>query len=108
MEDMIGKIVQLTHKEVFDISNIICDKEDCSCENRSKIWGQNDGRWRCQAKECQQYLDGGGCRLGKISLTCDNNNCKWNKKVDGYGIYVCSCMDVHLDANGKCYGFEEK
>ena len=48
---MIGKIVQLTHKEVFDISNIICDKEDCSCENRSKIWGQNDGRWRCQAKE---------------------------------------------------------
>ncbi len=82
--------------------------DNCSCENRSRTWEQYEGRWICQAKECLQYLTGGGCKLGKVSLTCDNNKCVWNKKVDRYGIYVCSCMDIHLDAEGKCLGFSER
>lgn len=78
--------------------------DNCTCENRSKTWVSKEGRWNCEAKECIHFLKGGGCKLGKVSLTCDNNNCKWNKKVDNYGIYVCSCMDIHLDANGQCLG----
>jgi hypothetical protein len=45
--------------------------------------------------------------MGKASVTCDNNDCKWNKKIDDYGIYVCQSMDVHLDADGRCLGIEE-
>lgn len=70
-------------------------------------WEKVDGRYVCMAKECCHWRDGGGCHLGKISLTCDNMECKWNKKIQP-GTYGCICMDVHLDANGKCYGIEEK
>ncbi len=82
--------------------------KDCSCQHRAETWESQSGRWTCKAEECKQWLEGGGCSLGKVSLTCDNNNCRWNKKVDGYGIYVCLCMDIHLDSDGRCYGFEEK
>ena len=64
-------------------------------------WIKQDGRWVCQAKECIHWsLE--GCKLGKVSLTCDNDDCKWNKK--GH----CGCMDVHLDADGKCLGEQAK
>ncbi len=70
-------------------------------------WEKQGGRYVCQAKECTHYLEGGGCAMGKISLTCDNNNCRWNKQL-APGIYGCISMDVHLAADGKCLGFEEK
>jgi hypothetical protein len=70
-------------------------------------WKKVDGRWQCQAKQCTHWLEGGKCGIGKVSLTCDNNDCKWNDTI-GHGIYVCQTMDVHLDAEGKCLGFEEK
>ena len=85
-----------------------CKDGDCSCLKRSETWEQESGRWVCKASGCSHYLEGGGCKLGKVSLTCDNNACRWNKKVEGYGIYVCSCMDIHLDANGQCYGKQKK
>ena len=71
-------------------------------------WDKVDGRYTCQAKHCLNHLSGGGCKLGKVSLTCDNGECKFNRKVDDFGIYTCSNMDVHLDADGKCLGFKEK
>lgn len=82
-----------------------CDN-NCSCENRAETWENDEGRWICKAKECNNYLKGGGCKLGKISITCDNNLCKWNKMI-APGIYGCLCMDVHLDAIGRCLGFEK-
>lgn len=66
-------------------------------------WKKVDGRWNCMAKQCihwQNYK----CKLGKVSLTCDNNDCKWNSEIVP-SIYVCQGMDVHLDADGKCLGF---
>jgi len=69
-------------------------------------WEKIDGRYVCQAKQCCQWMEGGACKLGKVSVTCDNNDCKWNKKIDEYGIYVCQGMDIHLDADGKCLGME--
>jgi len=62
-------------------------------------WKNIDGRWVCQAKHCPHWSPD-GCKLGKVSLTCDDNDCRWNK--EGH----CGCMDVHLDADGKCLGKE--
>lgn len=70
-------------------------------------WKKIDGRWICQAKECLHWLEGGGCVLGKVSVTCDNNDCKWNQELFP-GLYGCKSMDVHLDGDGKCLGFEGK
>lgn len=67
-------------------------------------WAKVDGRWVCQAKHCPHWRPD-GCELGKVSLTCDNADCKWNSarfKLDTAG--HCGCMDVHLDADGKCLG----
>jgi len=62
-----------------------------------------DGRLVCQAKKCPHRLEGGGCKLGKVSLTCDNMDCKWNIEI-AFGRYGCKSMDLHLDANGRCLG----
>jgi len=82
-------------------------EEDCSCVKRAETWEQLGGRWICQAEKCTHHLNGGGCALGKISLTCDDNSCKWNKTL-APGIYGCMSMDVHLNALGRCLGFEKK
>lgn len=45
----------------------------------------------------------------KVSLSCDNEECKWNIKIaDRSPSHACSCMDVHLDADGKCLGEQLK
>ncbi len=80
-----------------------CSDDGCSCERRAETWSKQDGRWICQAKTCTHWLNDGGCKLGKISLTCDNNGCEWNKMI-APGVYGCTCMDVHLDAAGRCFG----
>lgn len=70
-------------------------------------WKKVDGRYICMAKHCPHWQEGGGCELGKVSLSCDNADCKWN--LGRYELNVagrCKCMDVHLDADGKCMGFE--
>lgn len=70
-------------------------------------WKKIDGRWICQAKQCPHWSKD-GCQLGKVSLTCDNDDCKWNSarlKLDTKG--HCGCMDVHLDADGKCLGVKK-
>lgn len=59
-----------------------------------------NGHWVCQAKKCPHRLKGGGCKLGKVSLSCGHKECRWN--VEGR----CKSMDVHLDADGKCLGRE--
>lgn len=69
-------------------------------------WKKEDGRWICQAKKCIHWKEGGVCGLSKVSLTCDNNDCKWNNEIIP-GVYGCKTMDVHLDADGKCLGFEK-
>ncbi len=69
-------------------------------------WKKVDGKWQCQAEQCIHWQEGGICKIGKVSLTCDNNNCKWNKQILDAGIYVCATMDVHLDADGKCLSIE--
>lgn len=65
-------------------------------------WKKKGGRYICQAKHCHHWLKGGGCELGKVSLSCDFKNCDWNK------VGHCICMDVHLDSNGKCLGVRSK
>lgn len=65
-------------------------------------WKKVDGRYVCQAKHCPHWSKY-GCLLGKVSLTCDNDDCKWRSEEGN-----CRCMDVHLDADGKCLGFEER
>jgi len=67
-------------------------------------WKKVDGRYICQAKKCTHWLKDGGCTLGKISLTCDNGDCKFNVKV-APGVYRCKSMDIHLNADGQCLGF---
>ena len=63
-------------------------------------WEKVDGRYICTAKQCTHWsID--GCKLSKVSLTCDNNDCKWNTTL-APGVYGCNGMDVHLDAEGKC------
>ena len=69
-------------------------------------WKKVDDRWLCQAEMCEHW-DNGKCKIGKVSLTCDNNDCRWNSQII-MGIYVCQSMDVHLDAGGRCLGFENK
>jgi len=66
-------------------------------------WKKIDGRYRCMATKCPHRLEGGGCKLGKVSLTCDNKECMYNSHEAP--IYGCLSMDVHLDADGKCLGF---
>ena len=73
------------------------DKSTCT-------WKKVNGRYICQATKCPHWLKGGGCKLGKASVTCDNNECKWNL---GIGINKCSSMDLHLDADGRCLGVEK-
>ena len=69
-------------------------------------WEKVDGQYKCQAKKCTHWLDNGACKLGKVSLSCDNNECKWNKEAMP-GIFRCSIMDVHLNADGKCISCDE-
>lgn len=64
-------------------------------------WEKKDGRLICQAKHCHHWRED-GCELGKVSLTCDRGDCKWNKNTGR-----CFCMDVHLDADGRCLGYEK-
>lgn len=69
-----------------------------------------DGRWICQAKRCPHRITGEGCygcKLGKVSLSCENTGCGWNVEVSP-GDHRCMCMDVHLDADGKCLGEQHK
>lgn len=64
----------------------------------SCTWEKKGGRYICNAVHCPHHLKNGGCELGKVGLTCDNEECKWNKD------HHCLSMDVHLDADGKCLG----
>ena len=63
-------------------------------------WEKVDGRYKCMAKKCKHWTKK-GCELGKISLSCINNECKFNVEIS-HGVYRCSSMDVFLDADGKC------
>lgn len=64
-------------------------------------WEKVNGRYVCQAKHCPHWSEK-GCLIGKVSLSCDNDDCVWNKEGR------CGCMDVHLDADGKCLGMVSK
>lgn len=66
-----------------------------------KTWKRTKGIWVCEAAHCKNCLANGGCRLGKVSLTCDDNECQFNKEIQP-GIYGCISMDIHLNAEGKC------
>ncbi len=61
-------------------------------------WEKKDGRYICMARHCPHWLKGGGCKIGKVSLSCDNEDCELSK--DGH----CTSMDIHLDADGRCLG----
>lgn len=63
-------------------------------------WEKREGRYICMAKHCPHWMKGGRCKIGKVTLTCDNGECKWNKE------HFCISMDVHLDADGKCLGYK--
>lgn len=65
-------------------------------------WEKKDGRYVCMAKHCPHWLEGGLCSIGKVTLSCDNEDCVWNRD------HRCGCMDVHLDADGKCLGFKQR
>ena len=69
-------------------------------------WKKHDGHYFCEAKECKQWGPN-GCKLRKVSLTCDNGECKFNVSPMP-GVYQCGCMDVHLDADGKCLSMRKK
>jgi hypothetical protein len=69
-------------------------------------WRKEFGRYFCEAKECDKWTSD-GCLLRKVSLTCDNMECMFNVSPI-LGTYQCGCMDVHLDADGKCMGFKQK
>ena len=81
------------------------------CEGRGMMgectWKKVAGKWQCQAKQCVHWAAGGVCKIGKVSLTCDNNECVWNKERVP-GIYGCHAMDVHLDADGRCLSLPNK
>lgn len=66
-------------------------------------WEKIDGRWICMAKHCPHWSKD-GCKLGKVTLVCDNWDCRWND--DRFG--RCKTMAVHLDADGKCMGMEHE
>jgi hypothetical protein len=63
--------------------------------------------WECQANGCPHHGHCGGCSLGKVSLTCDDNLCENNVEIRE-GVYGCKSMDIHLDANGNCLLKKEK
>ena len=63
-------------------------------------WKKEGGRYVCMAKHCPHWNEG-SCLLGKVTLSCDNQECTWN--IEGHN--QCKAMDVHLDADGKCFGF---
>lgn len=64
-------------------------------------WEKRDGRYVCMAKKCPHW-DTGNCLIGKVTLSCDNEECRWWRD------HRCACMDVHLDADGKCLGVTPK
>ena len=72
--------------------------------NRPKVHKEL-GRYFCENKHCGWWSEE-GCKLRKVGLTCDNGECKFNVSPIP-GIYQCGCMDVHLDADGKCLGFKK-
>ncbi len=45
--------------------------------------------------------------IGKISLSCDNTDCKWNSEIIP-GVYRCKLMDVHQAADGQGLGIGGK
>lgn len=65
-------------------------------------WKKEGGRYICMAKHCPHWSEG-NCLIGKVTLSCDNEDCDWNSK----GNHRCKVMDVHLDADGKCLGIRE-
>ena len=68
---------------------------------KSKItWKKCNGHYFCEAKECKQWTPN-GCLLRKVGLTCDNRECNLNVSPIP-GVYQCGCMDIHLDADGRC------
>jgi len=71
-----------------------------------KTWKKEFGRYFCEATECKKWTPQ-GCLLRKVGLTCNNGECKFNVSPIP-GVYQCGCMDVFLDADGKCLGFKEK
>jgi len=62
-------------------------------------WKKVNGRYMCQAVMCEHWTEE-GCLLGKVSLSCDNDECIYHLEKGNH----CACMDVHLDADGKCLG----
>lgn len=64
------------------------------------------GKYFCENTHCTKWTKD-GCLLRKVGLTCDNGEC-WFNISPIPGVYQCGCMDVHLDANGKCMGFKQK
>lgn len=58
------------------------------------------GRYFCENEQCSKWT-AKGCLLKKVGLTCDNGECQFNVSPIP-GVYQCGCMDVHLDADGKC------
>jgi hypothetical protein len=58
------------------------------------------GKYFCENTKCEKWTKD-GCLLRKVGLTCDNMECKFNVSPIP-GVYQCGCMDVHLDADGKC------
>lgn len=65
-------------------------------------WEKFEGRYVCMARHCPHWLKDGSCAIGKVTLSCDNEECFWNRDR------TCGCMDIHLDADGKCLGFRSK
>jgi len=65
-----------------------------------------EGRYFCENTHCKKWSPN-GCLLRKVGLTCDNGECRFNVSPIR-GVYQCGCMDVHLDADGKCMGFKCK
>jgi hypothetical protein len=70
------------------------------------IYRKENGKYFCENKHCSKWTPN-GCLLRKVGLTCDNCECKFNVSPLP-GIYQCGCMDVHLDNEGKCMGYESK
>lgn len=69
----------------------------------SCTWEKHGGRYICMAKHCPHW-DEGNCLIGKVTLSCDSEDCIWNSPNNHH----CKCMDVHLDADGRCLGFRQK
>jgi len=74
------------------------------CKGEAK---KEKGKWVCHARKCPHRKPDGGCKLGKISMTCERHDCRWNVLLRK-GVYGCRAMDVHLDADGCCHTREQK